>query len=73
MRQAQHGFQHPHQGAAGGALLGFRALLHLDLGQFQIPVAVLVPDEFVDRAREQVEAVVGEMLGDLGFGASAGG
>ena len=65
MGQAQHGFQHAHQGAAGAALLGLVAGLDLHLGQFQIPVAVLVPDEFVDGLGEQVEAVVGEVLRDF--------
>jgi hypothetical protein len=43
--------------------------LHLHLGQFQVPVAVLIPDEFVDGACEQIEAVVGEVLGDFGLDA----
>jgi hypothetical protein len=53
--QAQHGFQHAHQGAAGAALLGFVAGLDLDLGDFQIPVAELVPDELVDGLGDEVE------------------
>ena len=48
-----------------GALLGFVAGGDLHLGQLQIPVAVFVPDEFVDRARGHVEAVAVEAGGDL--------
>ena len=61
MRQAQQGFQHAHQGPPRGALLRLAAALDLHLGQLEIPVA----DEFVDGARQQVEAVVGEVLLDL--------
>ena len=48
-------------------------LCDLHLGQFHIPVAVLVPDEFVDGARGQVEAVVGESLVPLRSRRVAGG
>jgi hypothetical protein len=65
VRQAQHGFQCAHQRAAGAALLGFVAGLDLDLGDFQVPVAELVPDEFVDGLGEQVETVVGKVLFDF--------
>jgi hypothetical protein len=67
--QAQDGFQHARQGPPRGADFLFAALLQLDLGQLDVPVAELVPDELVHRARQQVEAVVGEVLRDLGFGA----
>ena len=46
--QAQHGFQRAHQRPAGAALLGFVASLDFNLGDFQVPVAELVPDELVD-------------------------
>ena len=39
----------------------------LHLGQFQIPVAVFVPDEFVDRARGEVEAVAVEAFAHVLF------
>ena len=42
-----------HQGAAGAALLGFVAGLDFDLGDFQIPVAELVPDELVNGLGDQ--------------------
>ncbi len=69
MREAQHGFQHAQQRAASGALLRVGTVLQLHLGDFHIPVAVLVPDELVDRLRDIVEAVVDEALLDLGLGA----
>ncbi len=69
MRQAQHGLEHAQQRAAGGALLRRGARLDLHLGELQVPVAVLVPDELIHRARDQVEAVGVEVLGHLGLGA----
>ena len=57
MGQAQRGFEHAGEGAAGGALLLGRAGIELHLGEFQIPVAVFVPHEFVDRARGLVETI----------------
>ncbi len=69
MSKAQHGFQHADQRPPRAALLGVVTGLDLDLGDFQIPVAELVPDKFVDRLGEQVEAVVGEMLLDFGLDA----
>ena len=56
------------EGAAGGALLLGRAGVQLHLGEFQIPVAVFVPDEFVDGARGLVEAVGGEGFVHFGDG-----
>ncbi len=69
MGQAQHGLQHAHQGAARAALPRLIAGLDLHLGQLDVPVAVLVPDELVDGAGEQVEAVIVEVLRHLGLGA----
>ncbi len=66
--QAQDRFQHAQQGTAGGALLCRVAVLDLHLGDFQIPVAVLVPDEVVEGLRSEVETVVGEVLADFRFG-----
>ena len=61
MRQAQDGFQHADQRAARGALrLG--AGLDLHLGDFQVPVAELVPDEVVDGVGGVVQAVLGKAL-----------
>ena len=69
MREAQRGLQHAHQRAARAALLRFVALGELLLGDLDVPVAVLVPDEAVDRAGDVVEAVLGEALLDFGLGA----
>ena len=68
MQQAQCGFQHANQGAARGALGGGAAGLDLHFGQFDIPVAIVVPHEFVQRLRGQVEAVGFKCFGSGGFG-----
>ena len=65
--EPQHRFQHPHQCAPRGALLGLAASLQLYLGQFEIPIAVFVPDEFVQSARGEVEAVAVEALAHFLF------
>jgi hypothetical protein len=70
--QAQDRFQRADQRAAGAALLGFVAGLDLDLGDFQIPVAELVPDELVDGLGNEVETVVGEVLLDFLFDRCSG-
>ena len=77
VRQAQDGFQRANQGAPGGALLGqtdlnigvVSALLDLYLGNFQIPVAELVPDKVINRAGDVVQPVFFKAFGDVGFGA----
>ena len=68
MRQAQHGFQGANQGAARRALLGRAAGLDLHFGDFQIPIAVLVPDKFINRRGHIVQAVLFKAFGDIGFG-----
>jgi hypothetical protein len=68
VRQAQDRFERADQRAARGALLRFVAGLDLHLGDLQVPVAVLVPDELVDRVGHVVQAVFGEALGHLGLG-----
>ena len=50
MREAQHRFQHANQRAARAALHRLVARAQLDLGQLDVPVAVLVPDEPIDRS-----------------------
>ena len=67
--QPQDGFEHADQRAAGAALLGGVARLDLHLRDLQVPVAELVPDELVDRGGDVVQAVLGEALGHVGFGA----
>ena len=68
MCKAQRRLQHPQQRAARAALLLRRAVLQLHLGELQVPIAVFVPDEAVDRAGEVVEAVFLEALGHFSLG-----
>jgi hypothetical protein len=65
--EAQRRLEHANQRAAGATLLRF-AGGNLDLGDFQVPVAILVPHELVHRARRRVEAVLGERLGHGALG-----
>ena len=44
-----------------------RAGLQLHLGELDVPVAILVPHQLVDRFRGQVEAIRGEMACNLGL------
>ena len=71
MREAEHGLQHANQGLPGGALLGLgsvlRAILQLHLGELDVPVAILVPDQLVDRFGGQVEAISREVGCNLRF------
>jgi hypothetical protein len=61
MQQPEGLLEHGRQGVAGGACGDFVGILcQRRLGQFQVPVAELVPDEFVERLGGQVEAVVGQ-------------
>ncbi len=71
MRQTQRHFQHAHQRPASTALTFDRRVLvpQHRLGQFQIPVAVLVPDELVQRLRGEVETELIQLAGHFGFGA----
>ena len=69
MGEPQRRFKHSQQGATGSPSLGWRASLQLNLGEFHIPVAIFVPDEFVDGARCIVEAVLVERLGNVCLGA----
>ncbi len=66
MGEAQHGFQHAHQGEAGGALHCGRAAGDLHLGQFHIPVAIGIPHQFINGARGKVEAVMVKVIGHVG-------
>ena len=67
VRQPQDGFQGADQGAAGGAFLRIGAGLDLYLGDFQVPVAELVPDKAVNGPRHVVEPVVGKAGSHLGL------
>ncbi len=62
MQRAQQRFEHHDQRAARAALLRLRAGLGLQhrLGELEIPVAELVPGEFVQRRGGEVEAIVVE-------------
>ena len=44
-------------------------MLDLNFGELQVPVAVFVPNEFINSPRRIIEAIVSERLLDLGFGA----
>ncbi len=56
-------------GAPRGRRVAFAfRTLQLDLGHFDIPVAILVPDEFIESARGEVEAVIVDVLGDVLLG-----
>ncbi len=68
MRQTQRRLEHAQQRTPGRALLRVGPGLHLNLGDFDIPIAVLVPHELVDRAGGIVETVLGEALFHLRFG-----
>lgn len=59
MTGAQQGFQYRNESASGGRLLrgGRGWVLQNRLGQLQIPVAVIIPDEFIERPGGQVKAV----------------
>ncbi len=54
---AQDGFQHAQQGAARGGGSGRILAIERGLAEFEEPVAVIVPDKFVQRLRNQVEAI----------------
>src|SRR5512145_3124214 len=69
MRKAQRGLKHAHEGAARAALDLDVRILRLALRDLDVPVAVLVPYEAIDRGGGAVEAIVGERLLDLRFGA----
>ena len=47
MGETQNGFKYAQQGATCRALLFWRAGLDLGLGNFKIPVTVLIPDQVV--------------------------
>ena len=69
--EAQGLFEDVEQGVAGACFFG---LIGIGFGkhrfdEFQIPVAILVPDEFVHGLRSEVEAVAGECFAHGGGGA----
>ena len=67
MRQAQCRFEYTNQCATRGTLRRFVTILYLDLGNFEVPVAELVPYEAVDLVGDVVKTVVGKAFGDIGF------
>src|ERR1700682_2363836 len=71
MREAEHGLQRANQGLPGGALLGLssvlRVVLQLHLGELEVPLAILVPHQLVDRFGGQVEAISSEVGCNLRF------
>ena len=72
MQRAQQRFEHEEQRVPRGVGRGRVAAVQRRLGEFEEPVAELVPGEFVQRLRDQVEAVGGELRFDLGERAAAG-
>ena len=50
---------------AGSSLNGFIALVQLNLRKFKVPVAVLVPNEGVDRVGGVIQAVIFKGLADF--------
>ena len=64
MQQAQQGLERVRQRAPRAAPLGRARRLRLQhrLGEFQVPVAELVPGELVGRLGREVEAIAGEAL-----------
>ena len=68
VRKAQRRFEHAQQRAPGRALLRVGPGLHLNLRDFDIPVAVLVPHELVDCAGGVVEPVFGKPFCHFRFG-----
>ena len=68
--QAQDRFQHAYQGATGAAF-GFCTGAFIPqywLGELQVPVAVLVPDELIERLGSVVKAELFQGFCHLGFG-----
>ena len=68
--QAQDRFQHAYQGATGAAF-GFCTGAFIPqywLGEFQVPVAVLIPDELIERLGSVVKAELFQGFCHLGFG-----
>ena len=67
MQQAQITFEHFEERTASAALLRFRRAVGLQRGlaELEIPVAVLVPRELVERLRGEIEAVFGELTAHL--------
>ena len=66
--EAQNRFQRANQRAARGALLRGVARVDLHFGDFQIPIAELVPHKIVNNVRDVIQAVIGKSLRDIGFG-----
>ena len=69
MQQTQQRVQHVQQGVAGASGSGGIVTAQRRFGQFHEPVAHLVPGELVQALRQQVEAVIGEVLGRFRAGA----
>src|SRR5690606_22091377 len=73
VQQGEQALEHVQQGVpgavgGGAAFPGIGVAVQGRLGQFDEPVAEVVPGELVKRLAEQVEAVVGEVFGGFGGG-----
>ena len=71
MREPQRRFQLAYEHRSRTARCGFVTVrfgaLQLHFGKLDVPIAILVPDEFVERARREVEAIAVEILRDVAF------
>ena len=68
MQQPQGGFEHAHEMLLGCAPRLGIAALQAHLGQFEVPIAIVAPDEVVDRPRQVAEAIGLHGLGHLAHG-----
>ncbi len=68
VRQAEDRFEHAHQSPSRRALPCRVAVGELDLGEFDVPVAILVPHELVYHPGRQVEAIPFQVRRNLRFG-----
>jgi hypothetical protein len=64
VQRAQQFLEHEQQGVAGAGGGPGVVAVECRLGEFQEPVAVLVPGELVEGLRNEVEAVIAEVLVD---------
>ena len=67
MREPQDRLQDAHQRAPRAALRSIVATSEIDFGKLHVPIAVLVPDEFVDGLGREVEAIRIELRVDAFF------
>jgi len=59
VQQAQTGIQHAHQ-SRGGVISAITAFSKLGLGNFEVPIGKLSPEEFIDLPAGFTELIIGE-------------